>query len=140
LTGSALVEAVYLEKSGKGPRIFCNKKFVDQLDQNTKDQFIGLVKTDDLFEIYWTNSVFFDKNDCQTNLREFDKHFIPAVNLWKALNHLEYGIQYYEFIKLAIKGTLQYYHFRNCEPLAIDYIKEKLQLVGLETKWEDITK
>jgi hypothetical protein len=106
LTGEALVEAVYLEKAGKGPRIFCNKKFVDQLDQNTKDKFIGVVKADELYEIYWTTSIFFDQNDCRIDINEFDKHFIPAVNLWKAFNHLNYGIQYYEFIKLTVKGTL----------------------------------
>jgi hypothetical protein len=140
LTGEALVEAVYLEKAGKGPRIFCNKKFVDQLDQNTKDKFIGVVKADELYEIYWTTSIFFDQNDCRIDINEFDKHFIPAVNLWKAFNHLNYGIQYYEFIKLTVKGTLQYYRFKGCEQTAIDYIKAKVNSVGLEVKWDDLTK
>ncbi len=140
LTGTALVEAVYLEKSGKGPRVFCNKSFVDQLNQITKDKFIGIIKADELYEIYWTTSVFFDQNDCRIDIREFDKHFIPAVNLWKAFNHLDYGIQYYEFIKLIVKGTLHYYRFKNCEQIAIDYIKAKVKSVGLEVKWDDLTK
>ena len=140
LTGTALVEAVYLEKSGKGPRVFCNKGFVDQLNKSTKDKFIGTIKADELYEIYWTTSVFFDQNDCRIDIREFDKHFIPAVNLWKAFNHLEYGIQYYEFIKLIVKGTLHYYRFKNCEQIAIDYIKDKVKSVGLEVKWDDLTK
>jgi hypothetical protein len=140
LTGTALVEAVNLEKAGKGPRIYCNKNFIDQLTQPTKDKFIGTIKADELYEIYWTTSVFIDQNDCRIDIKNFDQHFIPAVNLWKAFNHLDYGIQYYEYIKLTVKGTLQYYRFRNCEKVAIDYIKEKLQSVGLEIKWDDLEK
>jgi hypothetical protein len=140
LTGKALVESVYLEKAGKGPRIFCNKCFVDQLSQTTRDKYIGTIKPDELYEIYWTTSVFFDQNDCRIDISEFDKHFIPAVNLWKAFNHFDFGIQYYEFIKLTIKGTLQYYRFKNCEQIAIDYIKAKVTSVGLEVKWDDLTR
>ena len=138
LTGKALVEAVYLEKSGKGPRLFCNKSFVDQLNQNTKDKFIGTIKSDELFEIYWTNSIYFDQNDCLFDISEFDKHFTPAVNLWKAFNHLDYGIQYYEFIKLIVKGTIQYYRFKGCEQIAVDYIKDKVFSVDLQIKWNDL--
>lgn len=140
LTGTALVEAVNLEKSGKGPRLFCDKSFVDQLNQATIDKFIGTVKTDELYEIYWSTSVFFDQSDCRNDISEFDKHFIPAVNLWKAFNHLDYGIHYYEFIKLTVKGTIQYYRFKNCEQFAIDYIRQKLTSVGLDTKWDDLKK
>lgn len=140
LTGKALVESVYLEKSGKGPRIFCNKNFVDQLNQTTKDKYIGVVKHDELYELYWTNSIFLDQNECFTNINEFDKHFIPAVNLWKAFNHFEYGIQYYEFIKLIINGTIQHYTAQDCGKIAIDYIKSSITSIGLEAKLDDLIK
>lgn len=140
LTGTALVESVYLEKEGKGPRFFCNKKFIDQLNQETKDKFIGEVKPNELYEIYWTSSVFFDQNDCLADITtNFDQLFIPAVNLWKAFNHLDYGIQYYEFIKLIVKGTLKYYRYKGCEEIAINYIKNKVREVGLEIKLNDLT-
>lgn len=140
LTGKALVEAVYLEKAGKGPRIFCNKNFVDQLTQDTKDKYIGIVKPDELYEIYWTTSVYFDQNDCHIDIREFNKHFVPAVNLWTAFNHLDFGIQYYEFIKLTVKGTIQYFRSKGCEQIAIDYINDKVNSVGLQVKWDDLIK
>jgi hypothetical protein len=124
LTGKALVEAVELERSGKGPRLFCNKSFIKQLDQQIINKYIGTIIPDELYEIYWTTSVFFDENDLDLCTQDFGKILIPAVNLWRAFGSQPHGNHYFEFVKLIIKGNIQYYRIRGNECLAKEYVKD----------------
>ncbi|MFN8358660.1 MAG: hypothetical protein U0264_01980 [Candidatus Kapaibacterium sp.] len=138
LIGKAVIEAIGLEKPYKGPRLICNSKFVDQLSVKIKDKYIGTIKLGELYEIYWTSSIYHDQNDPKLEIGDFSKLFVPAVNLWKALNHYDYGIHYFEYMKLIIKGTIQYFSTRNCEEMAIDYIKNTVEGFELGEKWEDL--
>ncbi|MEI6174339.1 MAG: hypothetical protein WCR01_11365 [Bacteroidota bacterium] len=132
LTGQALVEAVYLEKAGKGPRLFCNKVFVDQLSPGIRDKFIGVLRVNELYEILWPASIYFDENDCRIDIGAFDTLFIPAVNLWRAFGHIEkVGVHYYEFLRLIINATLQYHTQKGCGRFARQYIEEKIISNGL---------
>lgn len=127
LTGQALVESVYLEKAGKGPRLFCNEAFINQLDQDIKNKFIGTVEENTLFEILWPNSIYFDENDCEIDIREIDSLLVPAINLWRAFGKIDkIGEHYYEFLRLIINSTLQYFKQKGCGEIAQQYIANKI--------------
>jgi len=118
--GLSYVEAVKLEKSGKGPRLFCNKKFVDSLE-NEKHS-VMLVK-DDIYEIIWTYYAC-EVTECRVgdkmhNVRDRieDKLLIRAVNLYnyyyqhqdKSRSQEEQEYRHYEeFIVLICKGIIKY--------------------------------
>lgn len=138
LTGKALVESVKLEKSGKGPRVFCNKSLIDNLSEECIEKYIGTILKDELYEIYWPSLIYIDDNSFEGNIKYFDTLFIPATNLWKAFNHLDYGIHYYEFIKLIVQSTLKYFKFNGDEIYASNYITEKIKFVGLYEKTNDL--
>lgn len=137
LTGPAVVKAVGLEKSGKGPRLFADKNFYDQVPADMKYCFSEL-KPNELYEFLWTALLYRRENDCQIEIREFSTHFLPALNLWNAFNHFDYGIHYFEFIRLIIKGTIAHFEKYNARQLAINKIKEVTVSHGIYTKLKDI--
>lgn len=138
LIGIGVIDAVGLEKSGKGPRLFCNKNFHNQLSDAVKDKYIGVVKEGELFEIYWIVSNFNERNSIRTNLQEFDKYFDVAVKFWMANNHLDYGNQYFEFIKLIINGTIHYFKKTNDIDNTIIHIVKQIKNSGLELKMDTL--
>jgi len=139
IIGKVVVEAVKLEKTDKGPRLFCNKIFVDNLSNETK-HFILPLNNPDLFEILWPMSNYIDSNDCKVEINSFMNLFIPALNLWKAFNHLDFGTHYYKFIKLVVISTIKYFEYRKYSAEVEKYIAEKLRHYGLEQKINDLMK
>lgn len=137
LTGPAVVKAVGLEKSGKGPRLFADNSFYVQVPEDLKYCFIEL-KPNELYEFLWTTFHYHVENDCQIEIREFSNYFTPALNLWKAFNHFEYGIQYFEYIRLIIKGTIAHFRNRDCLQLAVTEIKNITEQHNIYYKIKDL--
>lgn len=139
LVGKAVVEAVQLETSFKGPRLACSKALCDVLSDEL-EQYI--VRTNNNYEILWPAFIFTDdKDDIEMKLlTEFEKLFLPALNLWKAYNHLDFGIHYYNLLKLIIQGTLHYFSFdRKYAFLKVqEYIYQRLYKADLKLKEEDL--
>lgn len=137
--GLSYVEAVKLERSGKGPRLFCHKKFVEKLsnDHNAIRQVNG-----DIYEIVWTyyacEATGCSVSDKMSNVydRINDKLLMRAINLYnfyyenqdknKEADKQEYK-HYEEFILLICRGIIKYSYDNN---LDIDstyrMIKDKL--------------
>ena len=136
LSGNPVINAVQYEKLGKGPRLFCGQEFVDSLPQNER-QFIHPLK-DCISEILWPMGIYFPCNDPKTEILKFRDMFIPVCNLWKAFNHLDFGNQYYSFLKLVILSTMKY--FRNCsqEGLAVEFIEKEIENCQIEDKKSDL--
>jgi hypothetical protein len=108
ISGTAIVEAVGLENSGKGPRLFCSKKFIDFLDPSVK-YLIAPLKDNKNYEILWPSAIYLDGGDPNIELKSFDELFGPTVKLWQAFNHLEISLHYYNFIKLVVLSTIKYF-------------------------------
>lgn len=119
--GLSYVKAVKLEKSGKGPRLFCNKEFVDSLTEKGRSA-IRHIK-DNLYEVVWTYYACEATGCCVTDKKNNvydrinDKLLVRAVNLYnyyfanqnrnKEDSEQEYK-HYEEFILLICRGILKY--------------------------------
>jgi hypothetical protein len=140
ITGKGIVKAVGLEGQGfKGPRVFCYKEFVNNLGNEVKQMFILPIKRqNDIFELLWPVSQFIQNNDSSIEIKDFNGMLIPAINLWRAYNHEEFGIHYYKLMKLIIKSALHYFKLKSYEKESIDYITEILIKEDLGIKIKDL--
>lgn len=116
--GLPYVQAVKLERSDKGPRLFCSKEFVDSLGSDGRAAIRKI--RDDLYEIVWpyyaceatTNSSYKMENICRMINKEL---LIRAKNLYKYFyNHTDQNssqqeyLHYKEFIILICRGIMKY--------------------------------
>lgn len=141
LVGKSVVKAVNLEKEIKGPRLFCTQAFYEALRDKLERYIVRVDESrENLYEIYWTAFNFIETNDCEGELiNSFEEVFMPAVNLWKAYNHLESSLHYYNFLKLIVRGTLHFFSFKEDElNQAKKHIILSLKREGLENKAEDL--
>jgi hypothetical protein len=137
LVGKAVVEAVKIEQTVKGPRLICSKSFYDAL-RGSFERYI--IKIDNNYEILWPAYAFIAGNDAESELiNQFEDLFLPAVNLWKAYNHFDDGIHYYNFLKLIVRSTLHYFSFNDGDlKVARDFIANRLKQVDLGLKRRDL--
>jgi hypothetical protein len=130
LAGKAVTRAALLEKSGRGPRLFTDEDFMSQLSQNTKDRYLFADKG--VFEILWPASIYNPQNDPELELiNGFRKLFDPAVNLWKAVCHLNIGPIYYNLLKIIVHATLRHFKLVNHEARSIQFIEQAIDTHGL---------
>lgn len=137
LSGKAVVKSVSLEKFDKGPRLFCNKEFIDLLSNDVKYLILSL-EDGEHFEILWPAIIYNEFNDCKIEIHEFINIFIPAVNLWKAFNHLKEGIHYYKFLKLIVKSTISFFEWKGYLKEAKEFVSNIINDQGLELKKSDL--
>jgi hypothetical protein len=139
ISGEPVVNAVKLENINelKGPRIFCDKTFYELLNENEKS-LLYPTKIREVYEILWPTLIYNEKNDLKTEIIGFKELFIPALNLWKACNHLPYGIHYYYFMKLIIISTVNIYEKQGAKDFAIEHIKTTITAQGLDLKEDDL--
>ncbi|MBU1207110.1 MAG: hypothetical protein KKH04_09320 [Proteobacteria bacterium] len=137
LVGKAVVEAVQLQGSIEGPRLICSQSFYQALSDK-HERYV--IKVDKGYEILWPAFAFIEGNDVKLELiNQFGSLFRPAVNLWKAFNHLDSGIHYYNFLKLIVRSTLHYFSFnREDLKLAQEHIITKLAQKDLQLKTRDL--
>lgn len=137
--GQSYVEAVNLEKRGKGSRLFCNKKFVDSLSSEGRCAIRCISEDKALYEIVWTYYACEATERCTSNKMEnVDKRINklllpPAKNLYnyfhsnkdknKEEDQQEYK-HYEELILLICRGILKYASDNN---LDIDSVFKKLK-------------
>jgi len=143
LVGKAVVEAVEIVEGSaevprlKGPRLICSQSFYEALSDK-HERYV--VKVDKAYEVLWPAFVFIEGNDVKLELiNQFGSLFRPAVNLWKAYNHLDVGIHYYTLLKLIVRSALHYFSF-NHENLKIaqEHIITKLAQNHLQLKTGDL--
>lgn len=139
LIGKLVIEAVVLEKIGKGPRIFCSREFYESLNDDCKKMVVKQFDDEDgkSYEILWPAGCFKkDVNFDHLNY-EFDRLLISAAISWKYFNHKQIGIHYYNFLKLVVISVLHYWkesHYKE----ASEFVKGYLTRRGLQDKIEDL--
>lgn len=139
ITGKAVVNAVRLESSVKGPRLVFGQDVFDQLDDDTRDYCRLIPEGDNMYEILWPALKFIKQNEedqCkQEMIQKMDKIIVPAYNLWKAYNHTPYSAHYFNFIELIIASTIQFFD-KKCQlkEFAIEKIQAWIDQYELKDK------
>lgn len=112
ITGKAVVDAVRLESSVKGPRlVFCQDVF-DQLNDDARDYCRIIPEASNLYEILWPALIYIKQNEtfqCEQEIYKMSDLIIPAYNLWKAYNHTLVSSHYFNFIEMIIASTIQFF-------------------------------
>ena len=133
IAGPALVKSVKeLEPLGKGPRLFCDLEFTDQLDEEAKKYC--KILSDNHYEILWPAFYFIKSNDLQSESSKICELIRPVANLWKAYNHLSFGIHYWEFLRLVVSASIRYFEIQGNRKVAEEALSNCLKSVGLEIK------
>ena len=114
VVGENYVEAYKLERSGKGPRLFCNRKIVDLCTDDTKFVFRSTSDAN-TYEIVWTyyscETLEMMVNGFNHNIdNAIDKIALPLYNLIKYYfqNNSEELAHYNEFLRVFLEGIALY--------------------------------
>ena len=142
ITGKAVVNAVHLESSVKGPRLVFFQDVFDQLDEDARD-YCRIIpensnKNSTMYEILWPALKYIKQNEtfqCQQEIQNMNDIIIPAYNLWKAYNHTPFSAHYFNFIELIIASTIQFFD-KKCQlkAFAINKIQEWTNKYGIQDK------
>lgn len=133
LTGKGVVLAVGLEKKGKGPRIFTDKYFYLTVPDSLKYCFFKDEKVEH-YEFLWTAIYFNHRHSTE----DISKLLSAVYNLWRAFNHFDYGIHYYEMIRLVIRGAIASFKNMNKKEVAFTEIKTFCQKKQIYSKIKDL--
>lgn len=131
LAGTAVVNAVGLEKTGKGPRIFCKADFRNRLAVGSLALLPEVPETQ-CYELLWPAFLYHDQNSPHVDINHFSDLFLPAANLWRAFRGLDVEPHYVEFLKLIIKATLQRFTSWGCHELARNHIADRVAAYNLQ--------
>jgi len=111
LIGLGVVRAVGLEKSGKGPNLYIDDSFYEQLNDYNK----SLVENDSFGNKYflWPAYAIISKNDYDTEKNDIRRFLQAIINLWKAYQNESYGVHYLEFLKTSIHSFIKVFKLKN---------------------------
>lgn len=138
ITGNTYLNAVKLEQSGKGPRLFCDHSVVDALSDKKVKGMINKVKGEtEIFEIVWTMEGCSIPGYCVEKWKKICESIgttmlPPAINLYRYYREKEVlKEQYKELLKLVCCGIVKYADVEcNRANDAIDLINQKLQNIS----------
>jgi len=102
--GTAVVEVVGLEKSIKGPRLFCTAKFYNRISNDDSRRIVVPSGIDNIYEVLWPMPHVMEKG-----INGYKQLLEIGINLWKHFNHEEFGFYYFKFVELIIKSILETY-------------------------------
>jgi len=121
VTGTTYLHAVSLEKTAKGPRLFCDKSFYDALtDKSALRKVSDITETNninDVYEIVWTmygcdtRGTQLIENFCAPIQRGIDSMLKPAIQLYKfAENRYPKSVlsHYEKLVELVSCGIVRY--------------------------------
>ncbi len=121
VVGPAVVNAVGLERTGKGPRVWCSRAFAEQLTPEAREWVCDPIEAcgaPDTRELLWPMALFETASDLgDACLNRFGHTFRIALNLWKyqsdeyRLDRTEDGVlrQYVMFLRLLAATAIRRY-------------------------------
>lgn len=137
LAGKAIVKSVLLEKSGRGPRIFCDQDIFDKLDSKIYNKYI--LRTKKTTEILWPISIYNETDNPDIELQNnFLSLFDPAYNLWKSLNDNSIKIIYYNLMKIIVLSTVRFFSLNNYENECHAFIVKELKMKNIYNLYKDL--
>jgi len=132
LAGRAVVNAVGLEKTGKGPRLFCRNDFYDLLNTQNHN-FMAEVIGDHCYELLWPAFIYHDSGQPHVEINHFTDLFLPAANLWQAFRQQpEVEPHYREFLKLIVRSAQKWFSLHDSLEMANKHIEEKIVRFSLQ--------
>jgi hypothetical protein len=112
IAGPAVVKAVSVERTCRGPRLFCRAGLEEVFGPEIRP-FFRRVK-EGVNELLWPAFVYNLNNDPQNEMLEFHTLWRPAVGLWKSKRgHLAFE-HYDEFLKLIVRSFLCWADVAGC--------------------------
>jgi len=127
LVGPGVIKAYGIEQLHiKGPRIICDENFARQVNRREAKILLNPTSNKNYFDMLWPAAQYFDAGpeaDVQAKTREL---FRRASNLWKAFSHLEFGIHYYNFLKLVTISTRKYFKGTHFEGVIDTTLNEEI--------------
>ena len=135
LVGPAVIRAVELEASGKGPRLFCDRSFADRLGDPTRRY---LADAGHAQEILWPAYLYIGDSNPERSVLQFPDIFYPAANLWKAFNHTPVAEHYYSFVRLVVHATLRHFELEGTTEVVRTRLERFVRDAGLGSKWNDL--
>ena len=109
IVGKALNNAVLLDainKNNKGPRIFIDDTFYDQLKKDTIEKYI-LVENNTK-ELLWPYYAFDSNNDFEMELKKYEIDWlVKSLELYNCYKNKTFSKCYEEFVNLVIKTAVQ---------------------------------
>ena len=145
VSGRTYLEAVKLESSGKGPRLFCHENLVDICGDNYLfskiDNNIDNKTDENLYEILWPVigcECLQKSSDVRVNISNAATKTMlpPAINLlkyYKSRMDLKSVTEHYSaLLDVVIKGILAYGEKHGAKDYAQKIVKEVLKRYGFE--------
>lgn len=138
ITGKAVVNAVLMESSVKGPRlVFCQDVF-EQLNEDARDYCRKIPDINNMYEVLWPALEFIRQNDliqCKQEIQKMYEILLPAYNLWKAYNHTPFSAHYFNLVELIIASTIKFFD-KKCQlkDFAKNKISEWINKYGIQDK------
>ena len=129
LFGPAIVDAVNLEGTVKGPRIVLNSDSYAVLAAQKEELYISQID-DNMYEVLWPAYAY----ESRYSGSRFAELFVPAAELWRKLNHEECSPHYWELMKLIIRSTVEFSQKQACEEQARLDMAMYISDVGLSDK------
>ena len=124
LIGKGVVQAVNLEKSGKGPHLFIDDNIARCLSDEMSE-FVG--ENAGAKYILWPAFHYIWENGYDMILPDFKNDLGACLSLWRAYKNKSYSTHYFELVKLIIqsflKGCEVYYRER------YDNIKKEIGMI-----------
>lgn len=108
LVGPAVVAAVALEKTGKGPRLFCPPEFKTNLTDTALLPFFVPVPGKPCEEFLWPAFLYADHERPVQELSRTHELLLPAFNLWRAQQDEIVKEQYLQFIRLIGRSAMKW--------------------------------
>jgi hypothetical protein len=125
--GPAIVEAVKLEKSGKGPRLFCPTRLPEHLTPDLREYFQPVHGLNGVSEFLWP-AVNFNRTTFDPQMNDFYELWSPAVNLWKSKTKPHVAFEHYDqFLRLLIRSAVCSAKLVDATPTARDYIRNRIR-------------
>jgi len=139
LVGRGVIKAYEIEQLHlKGPRIVCDDRFAKQVKRREAKLLLHPTSNKNLFDILWPAAHYFDAGPEADVVHKTRTFFSRATDLWKAFSHLEFGVHYYNFLKLVTISTQKYFEGTQFEEIVAITLDEEIAAKSLALYRNDL--
>ena len=129
--GTSYVKAVQLEEIElKGPRLYCDQAFVDQLNDDVK-RFMAPVSyekaKEPVFEILWPAFLYIEGNSAEVEANDFISYYQPVKVLAEHYNTSGIAEHYEQFKILLARGTYMFFKAIGYEEIGLNTLKRHVE-------------
>ena len=128
--GPGVVQAVSLEQSRlSGPRILCDREFVDQIREPVTKYFR---QEDDAWELLWPSFKYLEGSDEMSESYTSTELFGSALALWRHFSGKSPERHYRAFLELVVRSHLVFAETASEPKLVNDHLETKIKEAGIK--------